>query len=157
MNEILEDCKYYAHKYRGNNRKSGPYWSTMARFVPLYDEAVRLQGLVDAYENDLVLLDVSEKLSAAENELQNLKQVKMTNRISELPQEKNGIKSVELRTNEPGTLWSFKVGRKGITKIIAYYESGQMAAVPWIAVYAGDIIKYRFDAVNCVIEYKETE
>jgi len=45
-NEILDDCKQFADRHRGKNRLSGPHWSTIIRFAPLYDEAVRLQNQV---------------------------------------------------------------------------------------------------------------
>ena len=50
---------------------------------------------------------------------------------------------------------TFEVGLNGVTSIIPYNENGQMAAVPWIAVYKGEKIVARFDAVNIVIKYKE--
>jgi hypothetical protein len=43
-NEILNDCSWFADKHRGKNKQSGPYWSTIIRFTPLFDEAVRLQN-----------------------------------------------------------------------------------------------------------------
>ena len=42
-NEILDDCKLFADKHRGRNKRSGPHWSTIIRFPKLYDEAVRLE------------------------------------------------------------------------------------------------------------------
>lgn len=43
------------------------------------------------------------------------------------------------------------VGKEGITKIAPYTENGQMAAVPWLAIYKGDDIIVR---VNCAaVEY----
>ena len=45
-NEILDDCKQFADRHRGKNKQSGPHWSTIIRFAPLYDEAVRLQNQV---------------------------------------------------------------------------------------------------------------
>ena len=54
---------------------------------------------------------------------------------------------------EGGAWWA--VGRDGITKIEVYLENGQMAQVPWLAVYRGDSIATR---VNCAavewIDYK---
>lgn len=41
-------------------------------FSKLFDEVTRLQNLVSAYENDLVLLDVTEKLKKAEARIQEL-------------------------------------------------------------------------------------
>jgi len=39
-----------------------------------------------------------------------------------------------------------KVGKDGVTAITGYYESGQMAAVPWCAVWVGDDLKARVNA-----------
>lgn len=50
--------------------------------------------------------------------------------------------------------WSISVNRDGITKIEAYGEAGEMAQVPWIAVWKGNKILYRFPARMCRIEYK---
>ncbi len=50
---------------------------------------------------------------------------------------------------EGGSFW--RVGHKGITKIETYFENGQMALIPWIAVYEGDSVKFR---INCAsVEY----
>jgi hypothetical protein len=62
-NEILNDCKWYADKHRGKNVKSGPHWSTVIRFTPLFDEAVRLQQRVDTLERY-----ISDYCSSAEVE-----------------------------------------------------------------------------------------
>ena len=43
-NEILNDCVWFAEKHRGKNKQSGAHWSTIIRFTPLFDEAVRLQN-----------------------------------------------------------------------------------------------------------------
>ena len=45
-------------------------------------------------------------------------------------------------------------GCTGFTKIEIFYESGQMAAVPWIRVYKGDHVHAEFDATYCVILYE---
>ena len=45
-NKILNDCAWFAEKHRGKNKRSGPHWSTIIRFTPLFDEAVRLQNQV---------------------------------------------------------------------------------------------------------------
>ena len=45
-NEILNDCSWFAEKHRGKNKQSGAHWSTIIRFTPLFDEAVRLQNQV---------------------------------------------------------------------------------------------------------------
>ena len=48
-------------------------------------------------------------------------------------------------------------GSSGITKIEVYEENGEMAAVPWFALWAGDAIKCRINAARITgISYKET-
>ena len=49
-NELLNDCAWFAEKHRGKNKQSGPHWSTIIRFTPLFDEAARLQQRVDTLE-----------------------------------------------------------------------------------------------------------
>jgi len=89
-NEILNDCSWFAEKHRNKNKTSGPHWSTIIRFPKLFDEAVRLQDLVSAYENDLVLLDINEKLEKAQA------------RIAELEQERQLISVYERLPKEDG-------------------------------------------------------
>ena len=48
-------------------------------------------------------------------------------------------------------------GGLDVTKIEAYPENGQMAEVPWIAVWKGDNILYRIPANLCRIEYEATD
>lgn len=52
-NEILADCAWFADKHRGKYKTSGAHWSTIIRFPKLYDEAVRLQKLVDIIEEKI--------------------------------------------------------------------------------------------------------
>ena len=47
----------------------------------------------------------------------------------------------------------FVVGYGGVTKITPYYENGQMAAVPWFAIYIGDVLIARRDAAGCRVDY----
>jgi len=46
-----------------------------------------------------------------------------------------------------------KAGTDGVTKIVAYTECGQMAHVPWLAVYKGDEVYCRLDATGKEIYY----
>jgi len=66
------DCKYYADKLRGKYKMSGPNWSTLLRFVPMFDKIqeqqeelyalnVRIHKLTDAIDN--FLNDTREKES----------------------------------------------------------------------------------------------
>lgn len=50
------------------------------------------------------------------------------------------------------------VGHNGVTKIVPYTENGQMAAVVWLAVYAGDTIWKRLNAAHMAeITYKKPQ
>jgi len=51
----------------------------------------------------------------------------------------------------------FTVGEDGITKIEAYEENGQMAPVPWIAVYREGELHRRIPAREVVICYDTPE
>ena len=61
-NEILNDCYPFAERHRGKCRTSGPHWSTIIRFVKLFDEAVRLQERVQELEQERQWIPVSERL-----------------------------------------------------------------------------------------------
>lgn len=43
----------------------------------------------------------------------------------------------------PAGWWA--VGRMNVTKIEPYFENGQMAVVPWLAIYEGDVITVRIN------------
>lgn len=47
-----------------------------------------------------------------------------------------------------------KVGKGGITKIVAYGEPSMHCNIAWIAIYRGDIISHRFPASQVGIIYK---
>jgi hypothetical protein len=47
------------------------------------------------------------------------------------------------------------VGNEGVTKIIAYEEPGIMSMVTYFAVYKGEFLWKRIDAIGWGIEYKE--
>ena len=38
----METLKFYADKYRGKNKMTGPHWSAVIRIPFMYDEIVRL-------------------------------------------------------------------------------------------------------------------
>ena len=59
-NELLNDCAWFAEKHRGKNKQSGPYWSTIIRFTPLFDEAARLQQMVNTLK--AIIFEVNEML-----------------------------------------------------------------------------------------------
>lgn len=80
----------------------------------------------------------------------------MENRL-EMMFDNREIDEVILRSLDSADDTSFKVGRNGITEIKQYFENGQMAAVPWFAIYKGENIFTRMDAVNCIVVYKESE
>jgi len=47
------------------------------------------------------------------------------------------------------------VGRNGVTKIVAYEEPGQMAMIPYLAIYKGNFLVERIPAYQVRIIYKE--
>jgi len=65
--------------------------------------------------------------------------------ICELPQDKRPITAI---TYDDGS-WT-KVGEAGVTTIQGYYESGQMAAIPWLAVYVGEEMVSRIPATAVI-------
>lgn len=46
-----------------------------------------------------------------------------------------------------------QVDSDGITEIVAYHENGQMAGVPWLALYRGDEILARVPSEQVMIRY----
>lgn len=53
-------------------------------------------------------------------------------------------------------LWrSVEVGKKGVTEIVCYREAGQMAHVPWFAVYVGDDLRLRVSGADVAVFYKK--
>jgi hypothetical protein len=89
-NEILADCAWFADKHRGENKQSGPYWSTIIRFPKLYDEAIRLQQRVDTLE-DYIADYCSPIISDKYSEIEHLQA-----RVQELEQERRWIPVSEL-------------------------------------------------------------
>ena len=80
-NELLNDCAWFAEKHRGKNKQSGAHWSTIIRFAPLFDEAVRLQKennklkvQLAASESATVLHELSEMLKNTQARVQELEQ-----------------------------------------------------------------------------------
>ena len=43
MSEELEEFKFYADRFRGMNKVSGPHWSAILRIPKMYDMIVALQ------------------------------------------------------------------------------------------------------------------
>lgn len=47
------DCKIYADRLRGHCNTSGPWWATLLRFVPMFDEITflreKMQALIDLH------------------------------------------------------------------------------------------------------------
>lgn len=44
---LLEDCQQFAERHRGQHRTSGPHWSTIIRFVRLFDYACKLEAALN--------------------------------------------------------------------------------------------------------------
>ena len=72
-NELLNDCAWFAEKHRGKNKQSGPYWSTIIRFTPLFDEAARLQQMVNTLK--AIIFEVNEMLKNKQARVQELEAV----------------------------------------------------------------------------------
>ena len=76
-NKILNDCSWFAEEYRDMNKQSGAHWSTIIRFTPLFDEAVRLQQRVDAleaYVADYCAPTISDKYKETEHLIKEIKE-----------------------------------------------------------------------------------
>lgn len=65
------------------------------------------------------------------------------------------IQITELSTGEEAFSW--KVGVRGVTEIIPYYENGHMAALPWLAVHQGEHVCARVPAQAFAILYAEAQ
>lgn len=72
-NELLNDCAWFAEKHRGKNKQSGPYWSTIIRFTPLFDEAARLQQMVNTLK--AIIFEVNEMLKNKQARVQEFEAV----------------------------------------------------------------------------------
>ncbi len=64
-----EDTKFYADKLRGHCNTSGPWWSTLLRFVPMFDEVTRLQSslTVAQEENKRLKIEITASLNFIED------------------------------------------------------------------------------------------
>ena len=110
-NEILNDCSWFAEKHRGKNKQSGPHWSTIIRFTPLFDEAARLQQRVDALE--AIIFEVNEMLKNKQARVQELEQERWWISVDEKRPE-NWEKVIVL-DSQNGTLFSRFNGIKFLT------------------------------------------
>lgn len=50
--------------------------------------------------------------------------------------------------------FAYAVGTNGVSRIVAYWENGMMAPVPWFAVFIGDEIMARVPAQMVFISYQ---
>ena len=48
---FLEDCQPFASRHRGKNKKSGPHWSLIIRFVKLFDYACEMEEALISIAN----------------------------------------------------------------------------------------------------------
>lgn len=71
--------------------------------------------------------------------------------IKKLLEDNRKIISIHSNTE---TAFYATVGDDNITKIEVYPEKGQMAEVPWFAIYAGDEIVGRVDAMGLGVIYE---
>ncbi|MFA5154338.1 MAG: DUF551 domain-containing protein [Clostridia bacterium] len=68
-----EDTKFYADKLRGHCNTSGPWWSTLLRFVPMFDEVTRLRLEIErlqSVEKAQEWIPVSERLPEPNKRIQ---------------------------------------------------------------------------------------
>lgn len=73
--------------------------------------------------------------------------------MSKLSEDRRPIESIWYDDEEHGNFW---VGRLGVTRIEPYDEYGEMAPVPWLAVYKGDFLMARVPARKVTVVYQET-
>jgi hypothetical protein len=74
-----------------------------------------------------------------------------------LTKETRTISSLAIDYNQRVADWNPSLGANGVTKIEAYDEVGQMAYVPWFAIYVGNEIVRRVNAVYVVEVVYATE
>lgn len=118
-NEILDDCKQFADRHRGKNRLSGPHWSTIIRFAPLYDEAVRLQ-------NQVRTLLKSKEIDNETNEIMEIEQLKQ--RIAELEEQQRWIPVEEKLPEETGyyvIAWQSNWGKGELYSDYEFFKLGE--------------------------------
>lgn len=60
-------------------------------------------------------------------------------------------------TSAIGERGNFAVGDFGVTKITAYDENGEMAYVPWLAIWKGDAVVVRCPARDMTISYQSDD
>lgn len=71
--------------------------------------------------------------------------------MKKILEDKRPIESIYFENSGDGE--SNKVGVFGVTEIVAYPETGEMAHVPWIAVKIGDEVISRVAARHVSINY----
>ena len=49
----LDDLKWYADRYRGKHKTSGPHWSAINRIPLMFDELVRINCAMESWRNEL--------------------------------------------------------------------------------------------------------
>lgn len=57
MDTSMEMLKFFADKYRGKNKTSGPHWSAVIRIPWMYDEIVRLKLENDYLQRKIAILE----------------------------------------------------------------------------------------------------
>lgn len=68
---------------------------------------------------------------------------------TELSRDNRAIKLIDVHPAQT----TFRVGDKGITKIVAYDEHGEGGYVPWIAIFIDKGIWKRIPASMCSVTY----
>lgn len=72
--------------------------------------------------------------------------------MSELSEDKRAIACITY-DDEDGSAWY--VGQGGVTRIEPYDEYGEMAPVPWLAVYKAEFVLARVPARKVTVVYQE--
>ena len=128
-NETLNNCAWFAEKHRGKNKQSGAHWSTIIRFTPLFDEAVRLQNqvrtllksieigdskqldidILQARVQDLEAVNEDQVLTISQNDYAyTIDREMMEKRIAELEQERRWIhQDKTMIVKKDGDSWCF--------------------------------------------------
>jgi hypothetical protein len=74
----------------------------------------------------------------------------------QITKDERTISGLVIDDNQRAYDWNPTVGNNGITKIVAYDEAGEMAYVPWFAIYADDNLVRRVNG-KYVVEISYTK
>lgn len=72
--------------------------------------------------------------------------------ITAIVQDTRAIATIAFSPGDTG--FAYSVGTNGVSRIVAYWENGAMAPVPWFAVIIGDDIIARVPAQMVFVSYQ---